>query len=101
MRLGVAISSAFLWLAFGLEDGVADFYAVGDREDSRLLALPSVFKQHRPVRSERLLNCSIIKELAHVFHRNAARKPFFILEPEHAERAGADKEPRLPLLFIQ
>src|SRR6185369_415868 len=101
MRPGIAIFRAFLWLPFGLEDGVADFYAVGDGENSRRLALPSVFKQHRPVRGERLLHCSIIKELAHVLHRYAARRSFFILEPEHAQRAGADVEPRLSLLFIQ
>src|SRR5688572_7248607 len=92
---------AFSWLPFGvLEYGIADFNAVGNREDARFLALTAVFQQHDPVRSERLLHCSIIVKFPGVFHRNASRIPFLVLEPKHTERFRADVITGLSLLFI-
>ena len=42
---------ALLWLTFGvLEDRVADFDAVGNRQNTGFLALTPVFKQHRAIR---------------------------------------------------
>src|SRR3982750_3557016 len=88
-------------LTFGVfEDGVADSDAVGDREYARLLAFAPVFQQHNAVRCERLLYHSIVQELPGVFHRNATRKSFFILEPKHAQRSSADVKACLALLFV-
>jgi hypothetical protein len=90
-----------LWLPFGvLENRVADFDAVGDREDARLLALPAIFQQHGPVWRKGLLHCSIIEKFAGVLYGSATRSTFFILQPKHAKRSGADIKTRLSLLFI-
>ena len=96
------VNPVSVWLTFGvLENGVADFDAVGDREDARLLAFPSVFRQHDPVRRKRLLHCSIIKEFAGVLYGSATRIALFILQPKHAQRSGADVVPSLPFFFVE
>src|SRR5215213_9972069 len=88
-------------LALGaLEDGIADFHAVGYVKDAGLLALAAVFKQQCPVRHERLLHRSVIQEFLCVFHGSAPGIALFVLQPEHAQRSGADVITRLSLVLI-
>src|SRR6185369_2477398 len=101
---GEAINILLLWsktLAFGvLEDGVADFGAVGDRQDANFLALASVLQQDGAIWRESLLNGPIIEEFARVFYGSATRIPFFVLEPEHSQRFGADVKTSFSFFLI-
>src|SRR5215212_8690200 len=82
---------AFLWLAFGaFENGVADFDAVGNGKDARLLAFAAVFQQHCPVRRKRLLHRPVIEEFAGIFNGSGAGTAFLILQPQHTKRFGTD-----------
>src|SRR5829696_9845580 len=93
---------AFLWLAFGaFENGVADFDAVSDCKDARLLALPAIFHQHYPVRRKGLLHCPVIEEFAGIFDGSGAGSTFLILQPQHTKRLGTDIKAGLALLFVE
>ena len=73
-------------LGFGaLEDGVADFDAVSNREDARLLAFAAIDGQHDAIRKERLLHHAVIQKLPRVLDRNTAWRAFVIFEPEDTE----------------
>ena len=87
--------------AFGvLEDGIADFGAVGNRQDANFLALAPVFQQDCAIWREGLLNRSIIEEFARVFYGSTTRIPFFVLKPQHAERFSTDVKTSFSFFLI-
>src|SRR6185436_3905563 len=77
------------------------FNAVGYGENAGLLALATVLKQHDAIWHQCLLDSAIIQKFSLVFGRHAARKTFFVLQPKHPERSGADVVTSLSLLFIE